>query len=240
MPLFFAAFAYGVDVFRQKAVTVLELAYKSNESTTKSQRHRDTKMENLATSRLRDFVVNPSIVRITSRIAWLVVFVISIINFNLLLGDWKYIERLTFARKPDYVAASERNVLLVLALQDTTKPGASIAVTGAGTIPYFLPDRYAVDILGKADPYIAHQTVRAPMSYADIPNMRPGHMKWDYAYTLGELKPDVIVNVWEGTSAEAAPYLEKYYVYVAIAPGVRVYLLRDTPNVFWDKVIIKN
>ena len=207
MPVFFAAFVYGVEEFRQKVVAAF-----------------GTRKEAV----------------IASRIAWLFVFVISITNFNLLLGDWKYIERLTLARKPDYVAASERNISLVLALQDTTKPGASIAVTGAGTVPYFLPDRYAVDILGKADPYIAHQTVRAPMSYADIPNMRPGHMKWDYAYTFGELKPDVIVNVWEGTSAEAAPYLEKYYVNAAIAPGVRVYLLKDTPNVFWDKVVIKN
>jgi hypothetical protein len=64
-------------------------------------------------------------------------------------------------------------------------------------------------------------------------------MKWDYAYTFGKLKPDVIVAIWEGTSDEAAPYLEKNYVYAAIAPGIRVYLLKDTPKVYWDRVIIK-
>ncbi len=205
MPLFFAAFAYGVETIRQKAAAGFGAG---------------------------------RIAEVSSRVAWLVVFVISIINFNLLLGDWKYIERLTFARKPDYVAASERNMQITLAIKETTKPGASVAVVGAGTIPYFLPDDYAIDILGKADPYIARQTVRAPMSYEDIPLMRPGHMKWDYEYTFGQLQPDVIVSLWEGTSAEAEPYLGNY-VYAAIAPGVKVYLLKDSPNVLWDRVIVK-
>jgi hypothetical protein len=171
--------------------------------------------------------------------ARLVIFVISILNFNLLMGDWKYIERWELLRKPDYVAGSEHNLGIALALQNTTKPGASIAVTGAGTIPYLLPDRFAIDILGKADPVIAREPVRTPMSYEDIPFMRPGHMKWDYARTIGELQPDVIVSIWEGTDVEAAPYL-KNYVYAVVSEGVKVYLKKDSPNVLWDKVIIKN
>ncbi|MCJ7434829.1 MAG: hypothetical protein MUO77_15205 [Anaerolineales bacterium] len=174
-----------------------------------------------------------------SQVAWLVIFVISILNFNLLMGDWKYIERWQFTRKPDYVAGSENNLRIALALQNATKPGASIAVIGAGTIPYLLPDRYAIDVLGKADPVIARESVRTPMSYEDIPDMRPGHMKWDYARTFGELQPDVIVSIWEGTDEEAAPYL-KNYVYAVVGEGVKVYLKKDSPNVWWDKVIIKN
>jgi len=204
MPLFFAAFAYGAEILRQKAVAGLGAG---------------------------------RIAEIGSRAAWIVVFVISLINFNLLLGDWKYIERLTFARKPDYVAASERNMQISLALQNTTKPGASIAVVGAGTIPYFLPEAYAIDILGKADPYIAHQVVRAPMSYEDIPDMRPGHMKWDYAHTIGELKPDVIVSLWEGTTGEAAQYMGDY-VNATVGEKVKVYLRKDSPHVWWDRVSI--
>jgi hypothetical protein len=175
------------------------------------------------------------IATVSSRAAWLVVFVISILNFNLLLGDWKYIERLELARKPDYVAGNENNLQIAVALKGVTAPGASIAVVGAGTIPYFLPDRYAIDILGKADPYIAHQNVRVPMSIEDIPSMRPGHMKWDYAHTIGKFQPDVIVSLWEGTGAEAEPYLGNY-VYAAIAPGMKVYLLKDSPNILWDKL----
>ncbi len=174
-------------------------------------------------------------VEIGSYGAWAIIFVISLLNFNLLMGDWKSIQRWDLARRPDYVAGSDHNLSIALALQSTTKSGASIAVTGAGTIPYLLPDRVALDVLGKADPVIAHEKVRTPMSIEDVPDMRPGHMKWDYARTFGELKPDVIVSIWPGTDQEAAPYLAQY-VYATIAPGVKVYLLKGSPNILWDKV----
>ncbi len=172
-----------------------------------------------------------------SRLAWIVVFIIAMLNFNLLIGDWKSIERWDLYRRPDYVAGNDHNLQIALDLQNTTKPGASIAVVGAGTIPYLLPDRYAIDILGKADPVIAHEPVRTPMSIEDVPDMRPGHMKWDYAHTFGELKPDVIVSIWEGTSQEAVPYLLDY-VYANVGGGVKVYLRKGSPNILWDKVTI--
>ena len=64
-------------------------------------------------------------------------------------------------------------------------------------------------------------------------------MKWDYAYTFGQLKPDVIVSIWEGTDAEAAPYLKKDYVQAVIGEKIKVYLLKDSPNVIWENVVIK-
>ena len=167
------------------------------------------------------------------RAVFVILFAFSLLTFNALLGDWKSIERWNLARRPDYVAGNDRNLQIAISLEKVTKPGASVAVVGAGTIPYLLPDRYAIDILGKADPYIAHQNVRTPMGIPDIPTMRPGHMKWDYAYTIGELKPDVLVSLWEGTSEEAAPYLEGYD-FVTIAPKVKVYLKRDSANINWD------
>jgi len=182
------------------------------------------------------FNVTPLAV-IISRATWVVVFITAMLNFNLLIGDWKSIERWDLVRRPDFVAGGDHNLQIALALQKTTKPGASVAVVGAGTIPYLLPDDYAIDILGKADTVIAHEKVRTPMSIEDVPTMRPGHMKWDYAHTFGELKPDVIVSIWEGTSQEAAPYL-KDYVYATVAQGVKVYLRKDSANVLWDQVII--
>lgn len=178
-------------------------------------------------------------VGIGSYAVWLTVFVIALLNFNLLVGDWKSIQRWDLSRRPDYVAGSDHNLSIALALQATTKTGASIAVTGAGTIPYLLPDRLALDVLGKADPIIAHEKVRTPMSIEDVPDMRPGHMKWDYARTFGQLKPDVIVAIWPGTDKEAAPYLDQY-VYATIAPGIKVYLLKNSPNILWDKVNVSD
>lgn len=167
------------------------------------------------------------------RSVFVTLFAFSLLTFNALLGEWKSIERWNFTRRPDYVAGNDRNLQIAISLEKVTKPGASIAVIGAGTIPYLLPDRYAIDILGKADPYIAHQNVRAPMGIPDIPNMRPGHMKWDYAHTIGELQPDVIVSLWENTSEEAAPYMGGYD-FRAIATKIKVFLRKDSPNINWE------
>jgi len=218
MPLFFAGFAWAVEEIRRRAVGFL---------TTK-----DTKVHEGKTLEKRWAEVG-------SQLVVVVLLVIAMYNFNALIGDWKSIERWTFNRRPDYTAGNEHNLQIALALQEATSPGASIAVIGAGTIPYLLPDRYAIDILGKADPVIAHGPVRTPMSLVDVPSMRPGHMKWDYAHTFGELKPDVIVSIWEGTGDEAAPYL-KDYVYGEIGDKLRIYLLKDSPNILWDKVLVPN
>ncbi len=177
--------------------------------------------------------------QVGSRLVWLGLFAIALLNLNLLMGDWKSIERWDLARRPDYVAGSDHNLGIALALAETTKPGASIAVVGAGTIPYLLPDDPVLDILGKTDPYIAHEGVRTPMSIEDIPDMRPGHMKWDYAHTIGDLKPDVIVSIWPGTSAEAEPYLKAYET-ALIAPGTSVFVRKNSTMILWDKVTVSN
>jgi hypothetical protein len=153
------------------------------------------------------------------------------------MGDWKSIERWNLSRRPDYVAGSDTNLSIALGLRNTTTSDATIAVLGAGTVPYLLPENRVLDILGKTDPVIAHGPVRTPMSIEDVPDMRPGHMKWDYARTFGELKPDVIVSIWPGTEAEAAPYLQDYVLGV-IAPRIKVYLREGSPNILWDRVTI--
>ena len=221
MPIFFVAFSWSAVELLKKAAEHLTTKNTLRPSSGQAKEHEG------------------KILNAGWQVVFVIVFTFSILNFNALIGEWKSIERWNFTRRPDYVAGSDRNLQVALAIENMTSPGASVAVVGAGTIPYLLPDRYAIDILGKADPYIAHQTVRTPMSIADVPFMRPGHMKWDYAYTFGKLKPDVIVSIWEGTSEEAAPYLEKIYVYAVIGKGIKVYLLKDSPNILWDRVVIK-
>lgn len=181
-----------------------------------------------------------------SRTLYVILFALAMVNFNLLLGDWKSIERWEFNRKLDYVAGNESNVRTALALQEATKPGASIAVVGAGSVPYLLPDRHMIDIMGKTDPVIAHGPVHSGLGIPDVAfltpgnenRMRPGHMKWNYAHTFGELKPDVIVSLWDETVDEAKPYL-KDYVLADIEDKATVLLRKDSPNILWDKVTIK-
>ena len=71
---------------------------------------------------------------------------------------------------------------------------ATIAVVWAGITPYF-DNRNAIDLLGKNDPTIAH----LPMHIDRRLGFYPGHLKWDYDYSIGTLKPDVIVELWRVT-----------------------------------------
>jgi len=62
-------------------------------------------------------------------------------------------------------------------------PGRSVAVAGLGKIPFF-SGLYTHDMMGLADPVIAHLPVSA--AYFD-----PGHLKYDPDYTLSR-RPDLI------------------------------------------------
>jgi hypothetical protein len=64
-------------------------------------------------------------------------------------------------------------------------PGRIIGVFYAGTTPYLLPEHRFHDVLGKSDPHVARLPARRGP---------PGHNKWDYAYSLGEIRPDLIVT----------------------------------------------
>jgi hypothetical protein len=64
-------------------------------------------------------------------------------------------------------------------------PGRTLAVTALGKMPFF-SDLYAQDMMGLADPVIAH----LPASSAFF---RPGHIKFDPDYTLSR-RPDLIAD----------------------------------------------
>ena len=58
---------------------------------------------------------------------------------------------------------------------------------GAGATPYFC-DRPFLDLLGKSDRHIARLPPAGPFL--------PGHNKWDYRYSIGELRPDVVNRIF--------------------------------------------
>ena len=70
-----------------------------------------------------------------------------------------------------------------LLFRETLAPEATLALSSAGSIPYFA-ERTTIDLLGKNDRVIAHM---APV----IPEFVPGHNKWNLRYSIGELRPDL-------------------------------------------------
>jgi len=115
------------------------------------------------------------------------------------LREWLLIDR------PMEVDTNEQAVGLALRLKEVTSPSAKIAVTWAGALPYF-SERPAIDLLGKTDPVIAHQS----MHYRGGLDFLPGHLKWDYGYSIGTLDPDVVVQLWK-EGEPATPLLSANY-----------------------------
>jgi hypothetical protein len=172
--------------------------------------------------------------RAATNLVALVLVAFSLWNLNFLLADYKSIDRWLLQRKPVYIEANEKYVNTALILEKITKPGAKIAVTAAGTEPYFLPDRVFIDLLGKADPVIAREPIKAPVSLWGLADVRPGHMKWDYAHSIGKLQPDVIVQLWEGDFKSAEPYLKDY---TAIeVDGLPFFVRKGSTMIVWEQV----
>ncbi len=90
-------------------------------------------------------------------------------------------------------------------LRAGTAGDATIAVTSAGAIPYFM-ERNAVDLLGKCDPVVA----RLPPHRLDY--LRPGHAKWDFAHSVGVLRPDVVAQLHHDPRDEVRYMTEIGYV----------------------------
>ncbi len=98
-------------------------------------------------------------------------------------------------------------------IEQITDSEARIMVPGAGVIPYFT-DRFSIELLGKTDRVIAHEN--AKRMWPDEPEWQsflPGHFKWDYAYAIGEKKPDLVVDLLVWDQASAQPYLHDYTRY---------------------------
>jgi hypothetical protein len=99
------------------------------------------------------------------------------------------------AKNAAYAATSDRAwTRYGLELRRTTAPDTSIAAAGVGAIAYF-SDRPTVDLLGKSDRTIA-------LTRPHGPHFHPGHDKWDYAYSIGHLRPDVIAQLWRPTASD--------------------------------------
>ena len=99
-----------------------------------------------------------------------------------------------------------------VALRQVTAPTASIAVVTAGAPSYF-SDRRAIDLLGKSDHFVATRPPTTKLFY-------PGHDKWDYRYSIGRLRPDLVAQIRYPTATDLR--LLSAWGYVALVRGVFV------------------
>jgi hypothetical protein len=127
----------------------------------------------------------------------------SFLSFGLLVAfDWAPVSR--WLSDNGYHMGDDATLTRTgLALRSALDPRASVAVFAAGAIPYFSHAR-SIDLLGKNDPVIARLPSHLPFF--------PGHAKWDYAYSIGRLRPDVVQTPWfltEGQGVAARSELRR-------------------------------
>jgi len=94
-------------------------------------------------------------------------------------------------KRPLHVIDNQQKIQTALEIKKITTPDAHAAVAWAG-IPIYFSERKGVDLLGKNDPVIARQPMK-PIS--GIREFNPGHLKRDYNYSIGVLRPDVVVEL---------------------------------------------
>jgi hypothetical protein len=112
--------------------------------------------------------------------------------------------------------ADIRRVKLGLHIAENTSPEAVIAVHAAGQIPYF-SERNTIDLLGLNDPIVAKGEGHG--------EFYPGHNKWNYEYSIAQLRPDLIADNFD----PLAEYMRGEPDYQKLDNGI--YIRVDSTNI---------
>ncbi len=129
-----------------------------------------------------------------------------------------------------YVPGNERYTRDAIIIRKLTQPDASVAVIAAGNICYF-SHRYCIDLVGKSDPVIARGGIQVPLD-ADWRELQPGHIKFNYQYSIGTLKPDVVVEIRRSTGDIAEKYLDEEYIMAKVNTHP-MYFRKDSTKIDW-------
>jgi hypothetical protein len=145
-----------------------------------------------------------------------------------------FLREAIFLDLPYKAEANRNHVNAALSILQYTTPAATVGVIQAGIIPYYT-SRYAVDFLGKNDPYIASlpANLHGGPSWYGMSSV-PGHNKYDLEYSIHQRLPTYVESfVW---GAQNLTYVfEAEYVEVSL-PGPDPAFRRGDPTVLWDQI----
>ncbi|HEX5724534.1 MAG TPA: hypothetical protein VFX98_03660 [Longimicrobiaceae bacterium] len=139
--------------------------------------------------------------------AWVALVALAAVSFNALKGPRSLPEWLLLD-PPMHVEDNAQMTRLGVWLRENAAPDAVVAVQWAGATPYFA-HRTCIDLLGKSDRRIARlPMVGPPAGFHRFLGFWPGHLKWDYAWSIQRLRPDVVFN--REYDANILPHLAGY------------------------------
>jgi len=161
--------------------------------------------------------------------AILTVIVIFMVGFN-----FSFLTQIVFYNYPFDVDHSWSRINTAIALNDIADPDATIAVTAAGTLPYYVEFR-TLDILGKSDKYIASllPDLTGEPGWMGMSSV-PGHNKYDLEYTIIELQPAYTSGLKWGSN-DVTSQASNYGVF-RYKEDTLLILNTESPYIDWSKV----
>ena len=159
----------------------------------------------------------------------------------------QYLKQWLLMQKMAMVYANKHLVVSADYISSITEPEATVAVTWAGVLPYFL-NRPVIDLLGKNDITVSRikvdlePYVRASGATRYTAFM-PGHTKWDYGYSIGRLQPDIVWQLFPDRDfrftrtalEEAFPFLYGRYVTKKFSKQ-EFFVKNNSPHIHWNKL----
>lgn len=156
--------------------------------------------------------------------------------FGLLLADAnaRFLMQVVLFDPIFLVRANLDHVNMAISVNQYTREDASIGVVWAGIIPYYT-SRYAIDFLGKNDPYIASlpADVTGAVSWEGMSSV-PGHNKYDLEHSIVERQP-TYVESFDWGSQDFHFVFKESYISVAVS-GPDPAFRRGDPAVRWDLI----
>lgn len=137
--------------------------------------------------------------------------------------------------KPKQTSEDASNVRAALALRKFTTHEAVVAVVWGGAIPYF-SERRSIDLLGKTDRRVAREPMHLPDANNWWTGFYPGHLKWNYTYSIGKLQPDVIqAPLWRLGYVPNQARTDTLRGYLRDRAS-QWYIRADSPRILWHEV----
>ena len=167
-----------------------------------------------------------------TRYSFTFLILLSFLQFNNNRGPLN-LAGFVFINLPPNVEGNREMVEYSQIVREISTDDARVAVTWAGALPYF-SERYTVDMLGKTDKFIAHEEMRQGKGLKKLVYFYPGHLKYNYEYSIRQKKPDIIVQFW-GDIDEATPYIRNKYTKLIVGDWF-FYILNNSKNIFWNRI----
>lgn len=136
------------------------------------------------------------------------------------------------------------NVTIGKKINSISEPEATVGLFWAGNLSYYI-NRPTIDLLGKSDRVIAkgppvREQVQSKYNFSDF---FPGHNKWNFKYSIGELLPDIIVRSSEDIEfikhTKSNGY-EKYCIKIISKTGPQefpILIRNNSMNIKFNKVV---